>query len=182
MALLATGVAIAAGVNPFAGIGAADHAQVPQDILDPAVVAQIQSHNEQTGALSPGSLLPDTSRLLGQLTDGRSIYVVKTTKDGLCVLVTDQSKLEVFSCGHPLTQPEPVTVGTFDQVVNGPGATPPLAYGIAQDGINAVSFTADGSEQTVPVKDNVWFYEGDSNVLATITVHYSDGTTQTVTR
>jgi hypothetical protein len=193
-ALLATGVAIAEGVNPFAGIGAADHAQTPQDVLDPAtaaliqsynavVAAQIQSHNAHAGSncsqLFPDSslqLLPDTARLIGQLPSGRSIYVVTTTsKDELC-LVVDQASV---GCGAPLTQTEPTTIETFDQVVNGPDATPPLAFGVAQDGITAVSFMGGGSEHTVPITNNVWAYEGDSD-LRTITVHYADGTTQTI--
>ena len=66
-------------------------------------------------------------------------------------------------------------------MVNGPGATPPLSYGIAQDGISAVSFIAEGKETTVPVKNNVWAYEGRNQALRSITVHYANGTTQTLT-
>jgi len=33
----------------------------------------------------------------------------------------------------------------------------------------------------VPVKNNVWFYEGNSNVLASITIHYANGNTRTIT-
>jgi hypothetical protein len=34
----------------------------------------------------------------------------------------------------------------------------------------------------VPVKSNVWFYEGSSNVLNSITVHYANGTARTISR
>jgi hypothetical protein len=176
-ALLAAGVAIAAGLDPFAGIGAASHAQTPRDVLAPAVLAPFNRANRNFS----GSLVPESPRLLGRLTSGRRIYVAKTTKDSLCVLVTNHGKLGTVSCGSPLTQAEPVTVTSFVRVKNGPNATLPLNYGIAKDGITAVSFTAHGSEKTVPVKNNVWFYEGQSNVLASITVHYADGHTRTLT-
>jgi len=60
-------------------------------------------------------------------------------------------------------------------------ARPPLSFGIAQDGIAAVSFRAHGREQTVRIKHNVWFYEGQSNVLGSITIHYANGETRTLT-
>jgi len=60
VALLATGVAIAAGFDPFAGIGAADRAQGPDDILDPAIVARIDSRallpeSDASGPIPRGS-------------------------------------------------------------------------------------------------------------------------------
>lgn len=171
--LLATGVAIAAGLNPFAGIGGASHAQTPRDALAPAIVAQLNR--------ASGDLVANSSRLLGQLSSGHKIYVIATTTNDLCVLVTYHGKPAVLSCGNPLTQSQPVTLTSTVLVKNGPNATPPLSYGIARDGITAVSFEAHGREQTVPVKNNVWFYEGNSNVLASITVHYANGRTRTLT-
>jgi hypothetical protein len=173
--LLVTGVAIAAGLDPFAGIGAARHAQKPQDVLAPAIVAQ---ENHAHGKFWRGVLVASSSRLLGRLTSGHKIYVVTTTENDLCVLVTNHGKLAVVSCGNPLTQSQPVTVTSIVLVKNGPNATPALSYGIARDGITAVSFKAHGREQTVPVKNNVWFYDGNSNVLASITIHYANGRTQ----
>jgi hypothetical protein len=180
-ALLATGVAIAAGFDPFTGIRTAHHHQRPQDILAPSILAHLNASNARAGALSSGSLVPASTRLLGQLASGRRIYVAGTSKGRLAILVTDHGRLEVASYGAPLTQSEPVTITSFVRVKNGPHATPPLSYGIAKDGITAVSFTAHGREQTVPVKNNVWFYEGNSNVLASITIHYANGSTRTLT-
>jgi hypothetical protein len=37
---------------------------------------------------------------------------------------------------------------------------------------------AGGIEQTVLVKNNVWFYEGESSALETLTVHFADGSTE----
>lgn len=178
VALLATGVAIAAGFDPFAGIGTADHPQRPQDVLAPNIVARFDAFNARAGL---GRILPASERLLGQLASGRRIYVAGTSKGQLAILVTDHGRLVSASYGAPLTQSEPVTISSFGRVKNGPHATPPLSYGIARDGITAVSFTAHGREKTVPVKDNVWFYEGNSNVLASITIHYANGSTRTLT-
>jgi hypothetical protein len=178
VALLATGLAIAAGFDPFTGIRAAHHSQKPQDVLAPNIVARVDSPNARAHL---GTLIPASSRLLGQLVSGRRIYVVRTSKNELAILVTNHGRLMLASYGAPLTQSEPVTIASSVRVKNGPHATPPLSYGIARDGITAVSFRAHGRVQTVPVKNNVWFYEGNSNVLASITIHYANGRTQTLT-
>jgi hypothetical protein len=180
-ALVGGSVAFATGGNPFAGIGTTSHRQQRQDVLSPAVVARLQSYNASAGRFSPGTVLPATSRFLGQLTSGRRIYVVATSRGLLCIVVLNHGKLELSSYGNPLTQSEPVTIGISDRVKNGPHATQPLNYGIAKNGITAVSFRAHRREQTVPVKNNVWFYEGRSNALRSITVHYADGRTRTIT-
>lgn len=184
VAVLAVGVAIAAGFDPLVGIGAADHAQRPQDVLPAAIVKQLGSPFAPAGAPPViGTLLPKTSRLLGRLPSGRRIYVAQTSGAKLAIIVTDRrGRLQSVAWGEPLTQTEPVTVLTSVRVKNGPHATTPLSYGIARDGITAVSFTAHGREQTVPVTNNVWFYEGRSNVGASITIHYTNGSTRTITR
>jgi hypothetical protein len=170
-ALIAAGVAVADGVNPFAGIASANRAQTSQDILPPAIFAQLR--------LSPGiRLLADTSRLVGNLPSGRSMYVVSASNNEICIVTVKAGKLETESFGRPLDQTEPVTNATVDP--EGPGGVPPLSYGVAQDGITSVSVFADGSEETVPVKNNVWAFEGDNNALASITIHYANGTTRTI--
>ena len=58
---------------------------------------------------------------------------------------------------------------------------PPISYGIARNGITSLSFRAGGSEVTVPVTDNVWAYEGESAVLSSVTIHYTDGRSMTLT-
>lgn len=171
-ALVGAGVALAAGFNPFAGIGSADHAQTPQDVLDPTVASQLFSFSNGRARMQ---VLPDTSRFVGQLLSGRRLYVVTTTGNDLCLILTDQAKLQVESCGNPLTQNQSLTIATMD--ADGPGGMPSLSYGIARDGINALSFMANGHEETVPVKDNVWAYEGSSSVMESVTIHYADGTT-----
>lgn len=188
-ALLTTAAAIADNVNPFTriaafvGIGAADHAQTPHDVLDSTAAAQVQKLNDgltRSHGVFPGptpQVLPDTARLIGQLPDGHNIYVLSTTTDELCIVIDQMGA----SLGAPPSAGEPTTISTFDKVVTGPNATPPISWGIAKDGVTAVSFMGGGSEQTVPVVNNVWAYEGDNSALESITVHYTDGTTQTIT-
>ena len=185
--LVATGVAIAAGFNPFAGIGAANHPQTATDVLSPAVAAEIRTHNKEAGAQARrrlGLIVLATSRFVGRASSGTEVFVAKTTTNVLCVItvMTYRGKLETsIAYVAPLTKAEPTTIGTFDQVVNGPRATPPLSYGVAQNGVIAVSFKAHGKLQTVPVRHNVWFYEGRSDLMKSITVHYADGKTKTLT-
>ena len=180
-ALAVTAAAVAAGLGAFDGIGAADHAQTPHDVLDPVTAAQIERLNatmaEQAAAsgFPEDAILPDSARLVGQLPTGKHVYVVSTSTDKLCVVI-EQS---VVSCGSPLSQEQPVTLVTMD--VDGPGGAPAINYGIARDGITALSFRADGSEQTVPVTNNVWAYEGESAVLSSVTIHYTDGRSKTLT-
>ena len=190
-AFVAAGVAVAEGLNPFAGIGAADHQQQAQDILDRASSAMVRHFNAiaasqaSRSGLPAISLLPETARLVGQLPSGRHFYVLSTTSNELCVLTSpppgqSSESMASIGCGEPLNQQEPTTIETLDRIVNGPGATPPLTYGVARDDVVAVSFMAGDDEQTVPVKDNVWAYEGVNSALESLTVHYADGSRQTV--
>jgi hypothetical protein len=167
------------GWGPFAGIAAANHAQTAQDVLAPAVVAQLAQvpHRSHFGP----RFVFDSSRLVGQFSDGGRLYVISTTKGDLCIVVVkNATRLASVGCGNPLTQTKPTTVTTEDLVVNGPNATTPLTYGIAQDAVSAVSFIAEGKETTVPVKNNVWVYEGRNQALRSLTVHYTNGTTRTL--
>ncbi len=94
-------------------------------------------------------------------------------KGRLCVVVARLAE----SCGDPLTQTEPVTFTTSFQH---PG-NPTYAYGVARDGVTAVSFTvSDGRRVTVPVQHNFFVYESEPSDyprgFAHITVTLADGT------
>lgn len=177
--LTAGGAAIASGVNPFAGIGTADHPQTGADVLDPATAATVERMNAHAGDThsSIGRLLPDTARLVGELASGNRFYVITTSTDKLCVMIQQQTGGSAIGCGDPLSETQPTTL----MEIRSNQETPPLSFGVARDDVTAVSFTAKGSEQTVPVKNNVWAYEGSSGALSSITVHYADGKTQTIT-
>jgi hypothetical protein len=174
VAAIAAGIAVAAGVNPFAGIGQADHPQTAQDVLSSAAAAQLQANVAPGGHDPNGVWVLSSARLVGALPSGGHVYVVSTATDKLCVVI-DQTQF-VDSCGAPLTQSEPITAMTVD--VDGSGPTPALSYGVARDDVSAVSFVINGVPTTVPVKDNVWFFEGGTPT--DLTVHYTDGSSSQV--
>ena len=47
--------------------------------------------------------------------------------------------------------------------------------------MTAVSFMAEGREQTVQVVDNFWIYEGENSATESLTFHLADGSTHTTT-
>jgi hypothetical protein len=176
--LTAGGAAIAGGVNPFAGIGTADRPQTGADVLDPATAATVERMNGFPGNTQYpiGRLLPDTARLVGELASGNRFYVITTSTDKLCVMIQQQTGGSAIGCGDPLSETQPTTL----METRSNQQTPPLSFGVARDDVTAVSFMANGSEQTVPVKNNVWAYEGSSGALSSLTVHYADGSSQTI--
>jgi hypothetical protein len=177
--LAACGIAAAAGLNPFAGIGSADRPAATTDALDPAIQKMIQRFNAEGGRGAAGELLPDTARLLTQLDSGGKVYVLSTTTNALCVLVQQAPATgegTTTACGYPLSQSQPTTELT--ERLN--PQTPPLAVGVARDDVTAVSFIAGGIEKTVPVTNNVWVYEGESSIGRSLTIHFRDGTTTTI--
>jgi hypothetical protein len=195
---VAAGIAFASGTNPFssiaafAGIGAADHARGPSDVVTgPQIARMVRNYNRLEALMSrhtgtpPAHLLPDTARLIGSLPSGLRLYVVGTTNNELCeitVLATPKTKgMRTLSCSNPLSQRAPTTIGSQDLIKNGPDATPPLTYGVARNGVTAVTFMAHGRETTIPVVHNVWAYEGTNSALKSITLHYADGRTETIT-
>jgi hypothetical protein len=172
LALALTGVAIADGLGAFDGITAAQHPQSAADALDPASLAFLQRSCSGLGQApfytDMCHLIPDSTRLVGQLPSGLKVFVLAATRGDLCVLVEDH----VVSCGRALSASSPTT----DVDLNDTG-NDFVTYGVARDGVTAVSFIVDGQQVTVPVKDNVWAYEerstaGDGKCL---TVHYADG-------
>lgn len=172
LALVLTGVAIANGVGAFSGISAAQRPPTAADELDPAVAASL-------GADDPPSLEVDSARFVTQLGDGVRIYAVATKDGELCALAErlpnndGKNDAAAMGCGSPLSQSRPTTAESFQANE----AAPTISYGVALDNVTAVSFTAGGQEVTVPVKNNVWAYEGRDSALEALTVHYADGTT-----
>jgi hypothetical protein len=175
-ALAGVGVAIAAGFGAFDGISAAQHAPTAADKLDPAVAASIAANDNPLG------LEADSARFVTQLADGVRIYAVATKTGELCALAerlqnnNGKNDAVAMGCGSPLTQSQPTTAASFQANE----ATPPISYGIALDSVTAVSFMAGGKEVTVPVKNNVWAYEGHNSAIGSLTVHFHDGSTETI--
>jgi hypothetical protein len=168
--LVISGTAIAAVLNPFAGISAANHPQSAGDSIPASALPGGQS-------VGVGQPMPAETRLLRTLSNGFGVYVTGGIAGELCVLIGRPARVTAESCGHPLSQAEPTTVAVLN--LGSPGV-PALAYGVTVDGVEAVSFSSRGVEQTVPVQNNVWVYEGTSQALEAITVHYADGATRRI--
>ena len=170
--LIGGGVAFATRIGPFSGISAADRPQRAQDVLDPAVVAQLRA-DEAPGGDQIGTHDIASARLVGTLPSGRHVYVVTTSKGRLCVVVARLAE----SCGNPLTQTEPLTFTIVDR--DGPGGEPAVAYGVARDAVKSVSFTVGGRHETVPVRDNMFAYQAPLSVtsdsFSSVMVTLADG-------
>ena len=175
LVLVSVGAAYAAGFNPFAGISAADHFATSNDTLPVSLRAHIAEFNSGMERYGHGRLLPDTARFITQVPSGMRFYTIATSAGGLCLATVRSSGGNGLECGDSLSQSRPITIGS--ERTN--RATPPVSYGLAKDGVTAISFMARGTETTVPVKNNVWAYEGQAN-LRSITVHWADGNTQTL--
>jgi hypothetical protein len=170
-ALALTGVGIADGLGAFNGISAADHPQIGADVLDPQTVAKLQQtcgSKNVTGFYRPQChLVLDSARLIGQLPSGHNLYVITDTHGDLCVV----NPGILMTCGKGLSPSRPITATSIGQ----------LTFGVARDGVTAVSFQRAGSEVTVPVKDNVWVYKGVSLPEAgALTAHFDNGMTVTL--
>jgi hypothetical protein len=174
-ALAGAGVAIAAGFGAFNGISAAQHLPTAADKLDPAVAASLA--DDKTLGLEP-----DSARFVTQLADGIRIYAVAAADGQLCAVAerlpnnNGKDDASTTECGSPLTQSQPTTATSFQPNEQAPVIT----WGIALDNVTAVSFTAGGQVVTVPVKNNVWAYEGDNPAFGSLVAHFDNGSTKTV--
>jgi hypothetical protein len=175
--LVGGGVAFATRIGPFSGISAADRPQRAQDVLGPAVVAQLRA-DEAPGGDQIGTRDIESARLVGSLPSGRHVYVVTTSKGRLCVVVARLAE----SCGNPLTQTEPLTFTVVDS--DGPGGEPAVAYGVVRDGVTSVSFTVGSRHETVPVRENMFAYQAPASVtsdsFSSVMVTLANGATRSV--
>jgi hypothetical protein len=176
LVLVLVGAAYAAGFNPFAGISAANHPATPSDTLPASLTAHIAEFSSGMERYGHGRLLPDTARFITQVPSGMRFYTIATSAGGLCLATVRSSGGNGVECGDSLSQSRPITIAS--ERTN--RATPPVSYGLAIDRVTAVSFKADGHQTTVPVKNNVWAYEGQNGALRSITVHWENGSTQTL--
>jgi hypothetical protein len=179
LALVFAGAAYAAGFNPFSGIAAANHPPTASDSLPAWMVADIARFNSAYEGTGHAQLLPDSARFIRQVPSGMRFYTIATSAGGLClanVYPPGSSNAQGgVGCGDSLSQARPITLGGEEP--SGPATA--ISYGLAMDGVTAVSFMAGGVETTVPVADNVWIYPGQAD-LQTVTVHWADGSTQTL--
>lgn len=166
--LTLAGVAIADGVGAFDGLSAANRPQTAADVLDPATVARLTQNCSSLTFWTPQChLVLDSARLVGQLPSGQRLYAIADTRGDLCLI--DPTGM---ICGTGLTPSRPLE----DESVG------KLMFGVALDGVTSISFEREGNEVTIPVKDNVWVYDGASLPEAgALTAHFDDGRTVTLT-
>ena len=176
LVLVVVGAAYAAGFNPLAGISAADHPATSTDTLPASLTAHIAEFSSGMERYGHGRLLPDTARFITQVPSGMRFYTIATSAGGLCLATVRSSGGNGLECGDLLSKSRPITIAS--ERTN--RATPPVSYGLAMDGVTAVSFKAHGHQTTVPVKNNVWAYEGQNGAFRSITVHWENGSTQTL--
>jgi hypothetical protein len=176
LVLLFVGAAYTAGFNPFAGISAANHPATPSDALPAFLTAHIAEFSSAMEQMGHGHLLPDTARLITELPSGMRFYTIATSAGGLCLATVRSAGGNGLECGDSLSKSRPTTIAS--ERTN--RATPPVSYGLAIDGVTAVSFKAHGHQTTVPVKNNVWAYEGQNGALRSVTVQWENGSTQTL--
>jgi len=184
VALALIGVSLAATQwGPLSGISSADRPPSERDKLGPEVVAQLRSDELPAGLSGDqiGKRLVESARWVGNLPDGRNLYLVPSADGRLCVLAAGLSE----SCGDALTRAAPIT---FTISANGVGSRP-LIYGVALDGVVSVAFRTGGVAVTLPVRNNVFAYEGPPYEgspsqpgpgVSAPTVNFSDGTSITI--
>jgi hypothetical protein len=94
-------------------------------------------------------------------------------KHRLCIVVETSAE----SCGDRLTRQSPITETIVDD--DGPGGRGAIAYGVALDGVAAVSFPVGGVPVRVPVRDNFWFWQQPAGSYARgfspVSVYWADG-------
>ena len=161
LVLVFVGAAYAAGLNPFAGISAANHPATSNDTLPASVTAHLAEFSSGMERMGHGRLLPDTARFITELPSGMRFYTIATSAGGLCLATVRSHGGNTLGCGDSLSKSRPITIAS--ERTN--RATPPVSYGLALDGVTAVSFRAHGHQTTVPVKNNVWAYEGQNGAL-----------------
>jgi hypothetical protein len=154
--------------NPLGGITAANASEGGAAVIDPQVTEQLRGEDAAGPAQSIGTHLLGEAHRVGSLPSGSAAYLVPTTMNRLCVVVRTAE-----SCGDPLSHDAPITFTVIDN--DGPGGSPPIAYGVAEDGVRSVSFTVAGRPEIVKVRDNFFAFRGWSSDVA------SSFTTPTVT-
>ncbi len=184
--LAGAGVAFAGGSSAFDGISAAQHPRTHADRLDPSVLASIAFVNKQQRLHhNPVGLVePDSSRFLRHLANGERAYAVAATGGEVCALVERlriphasnlKKPASQWGCSR-LTRKVPTTIGSLKANEE----TPVLSWGVALDGVTAVSWLAGRQgEITVPVRHNAWVHLGNASFVH-FTVHFADGRTKRV--
>jgi hypothetical protein len=183
--LIIAGCSYAVDFNPFRGLSAAEHPAGAKDSLPAFLKTEIAEWNERYRKSPRRHLLPTTARFVRRVPDGMGFYTIATQSGKLCLAVTHPPKSTLpgglssqggFDCGYSLSRSQPITFmdeqNSFNNVVGKDDN-----YGLALDGIRAITFIGGRLRLTVPVKDNVWAHVGPLGSQEVI-LHWDDGATQ----
>lgn len=193
VALLIAGCSYAVHFNPYRWISAADHPRTSSDTPPAALSAAIANWNKSFKSPSK-HMLAETARFVHQLPNGMRFYAVATTTGQICLAamnlpgetlpngVTFEKGGATYTCGYSLSPSRPITV---DSEQNGSVSrgkqifATPINYGLAADGVTAITFGGKLPNVTVRVTDNVWAYLGRIDQRRVV-IHWDDGRTQRV--
>lgn len=155
-----------ASTDPLQGISAAENAPVlPSN--SPAL-AQI---NDPSGMF--GEILSSVHQLPSTIA-GHAAYVTPTTHGGFCLTVVQLGG----ACDSSFTpSAEPVLFVESDP--DGPGPIGTTAFGVAEDGVDSITMTVNGSQVTTAVKENTFQYVGGTSVapgsITNVSANFTDG-------
>ena len=141
---------------------------------DCGVRAAIELTNDPNLSSSPGKALVKESRLaLGRLPEGRSLFVVPTSRGGLCAIVTEPGSS--YSCGGGTDLP---SIG-----YSNPTRGKPYLASILPNEVVAITVRTAGQRVRVPVHENAFYFQlADEVELESIGLmaEYQDGSEQRV--
>jgi len=182
--LITAAVSVAVGISSFT---LAARAAASSDPLQ--LIASVRS--AKPGAISATALitLQGIVRNAGDggggeqvLTEARALptpvgahasYVIPSRTGDMCFFAEGVGEW----CGPPLTLTEPVQFGVEDN--DGPGGTGPLAFGLAADGVESITFSEDDTLHIVPVHQNVFEFVGapsaSVNSFTNVYATFADG-------
>jgi hypothetical protein len=156
------------------GIGAARHPRTRADRLDPSIPASI-------GVVR---LKPRSSRLLRRFPNGERVFAVAGTTGAACAVVEGLRIPHASNLKQPasdlacsrLSRSVPTTIAS----INANAGSPTFSFGIALDGVTAVSWSAaKHGVVTVPVRHNAWVHLGNAS-FRNVTVHFAGGRTRKI--
>jgi hypothetical protein len=154
-----------ADADPLQNISAAQTAAVGLAPVAAATVRKLIIHGS-------GELIAE-ARLLPTKVAGHRVYLIPSSRGDLCTFVEEIG----LGCTSPLTSTNPATFAVFDR--DGPGGSASIAFGVAEDGVQSISFALNDKTNEVPVIGNVYAREFDPSVsfedFANVTAVFADG-------
>jgi hypothetical protein len=188
-ALVSADAGIAAGPGAFYGLSRAQHPRTAADALSPKTLREVSKYNAYMAALAKRQnayakahglkqhkaalVIPATARFLGSAPNYNKIYAATDTQDSLCTIVEKGPGGGGPTCHLRLSPAHPVI--TFPPAWTPSAGGALTSFGVAMDGITAVSFRSHKQQVTVPVKDNLWYYVGPNQANTSLVAHFANG-------